>query len=235
MNFCILFCERVPSKSADNHWFSNTFIIWNWPLWGLVWNSSIVQCYKQSFYWDYVDHFSLYNKYENKFFTKVLRTISRRHYTEPTQLSCNWRIKIMFHIICHCLCYFTWGRSLLLFPLYYTCLSTEWGMISLCHCISLRLTANQTTHCLKSLAPFCGYIWPVTLMLQTTIHFTIWRHFVQTCPWDSKYKLLSNRVATGQGKVREIQGQGKVGILEFVREIWNFVESQGNSKKVREI
>ena len=44
------------------------------------------------------------------------------------------------------------------------------------------------------------------------------------------------RVATGQGKVREIQGQGKSqGILEFVREIWNFVESQGNSRKVREI
>ena len=28
-----------------------------------------------------------------------------------------------------------------------------------------------------------------------------------------------DRVATGQGKVREIQGQG---ILELVREIWNF-------------
>ena len=36
------------------------------------------------------------------------------------------------------------------------------------------------------------------------------------------------RVATGQGKVMEIQGQGKVGILEFVMKILNFVESQGN-------
>ena len=42
----------------------------------------------------------------------------------------------------------------------------------------------------------------------------------------------TNRVATGQGKVREIQGQG---ILELVREIWNFVESQGNLWKVGEI
>ena len=40
------------------------------------------------------------------------------------------------------------------------------------------------------------------------------------------------RVVTGQGKVREIQGHG---ILEFVKEIWNFVESQGNLRKVREI
>ena len=40
------------------------------------------------------------------------------------------------------------------------------------------------------------------------------------------------RVATGQGKVRKIQGQG---ILEFVMEIWNFGESQGNLRKVREI
>ena len=33
---------------------------------------------------------------------------------------------------------------------------------------------------------------------------------------------------TGQRKVREIQGHG---ILEFVREIWNSVKSQGNSGK----
>ena len=32
-------------------------------------------------------------------------------------------------------------------------------------------------------------------------------------------------------KSREIQGQGKVEILEFVREIWNFVKSQGNLRK----
>ena len=45
-----------------------------------------------------------------------------------------------------------------------------------------------------------------------------------------------SRVATGQGKVREIQGQGlSQGILEFVTEILNFVESQGNTRKVREI
>ena len=43
---------------------------------------------------------------------------------------------------------------------------------------------------------------------------------------------IIDRVATGQGKVREIQGQG---ISELVREIWNFVESQGNLRKVREI
>ena len=44
------------------------------------------------------------------------------------------------------------------------------------------------------------------------------------------------RVTTGQGKVRKIQGSGKgQGIFEFVREIWNFVESQGNLRKVRVI
>ena len=32
-------------------------------------------------------------------------------------------------------------------------------------------------------------------------------------------------------KSREIQGQGKVEIFEFVREIWNFVKSQGNLRK----
>ena len=30
-------------------------------------------------------------------------------------------------------------------------------------------------------------------------------------------------------------GHKPQGILEFVREIWNFVESEGNSRKVREI
>ena len=41
------------------------------------------------------------------------------------------------------------------------------------------------------------------------------------------------RVATGQGKVREIQGQGKV--MEFKNFSMNFVESQGNRRKVWEI
>ena len=41
-----------------------------------------------------------------------------------------------------------------------------------------------------------------------------------------------DRVATGQGKVREIQGQG---ILELVREIWNFEKGQGILELVREI
>ena len=36
------------------------------------------------------------------------------------------------------------------------------------------------------------------------------------------------RVATGQGNSRSGKSQG---ILEFVREIWNFVESQGNLRK----
>ena len=35
-----------------------------------------------------------------------------------------------------------------------------------------------------------------------------------------------------QGNSRSGKSQG---ILEFVREIWNFVESQGNLRKVREI
>ena len=44
----------------------------------------------------------------------------------------------------------------------------------------------------------------------------------QGCHWSGK----------SQGNSRSGKSQG---ILEFVREIWNFVESQGNSKKVREI
>ena len=39
---------------------------------------------------------------------------------------------------------------------------------------------------------------------------------------------------TGLPLVRERSGKSQ-GILEFVREIWNFVESQGNLRKVREI
>ena len=45
---------------------------------------------------------------------------------------------------------------------------------------------------------------------------------LQGCHWSGK----------SQGNSRSGKSQG---ILEFVREIWNFVESQGNSKKVREI
>ena len=44
--------------------------------------------------------------------------------------------------------------------------------------------------------------------------------------------LYTVRVATGQGNSRSGKSQG---ILEFVREIWNFVEGQGNLRKVREI
>ena len=46
--------------------------------------------------------------------------------------------------------------------------------------------------------------------------------FTQGCHWSGK----------SQGNSRSGKSQG---ILEFVREIWNFVESQGNSRKVREI
>ena len=46
--------------------------------------------------------------------------------------------------------------------------------------------------------------------------------YQQGCHWSGK----------SQGNSRSGKSQG---ILEFVREIWNFVESQGNSKKVREI
>ena len=45
---------------------------------------------------------------------------------------------------------------------------------------------------------------------------------VQGCHWSGK----------SQGNSRSGKSQG---ILEFVREIWNFVESQGNLRKVREI
>ena len=61
--------------------------------------------------------------------------------------------------------------------------------------------------------------------LRTSRHAS---YFQKIMKWIS----YTYRVATGQGKVREIQGHG---ILKFVREIWNFVESQGNSRKVREI
>ena len=44
----------------------------------------------------------------------------------------------------------------------------------------------------------------------------------QGCHWSGKC----------QGNSRSGKSQG---ILEFVREIWNFIESQGNSRKVREI
>ena len=47
-------------------------------------------------------------------------------------------------------------------------------------------------------------------------------YHVQGCHWSGE----------SQGNSRSGKSQG---ILEFVREIWNFVESQGNSRKVREI
>ena len=47
-------------------------------------------------------------------------------------------------------------------------------------------------------------------------------HLCQGCHWSGK----------SQGNTRSGKSQG---ILEFVREIWNFIESQGNSRKVREI
>ena len=45
------------------------------------------------------------------------------------------------------------------FPFNNTCLSTKLG-ISFCLCICFGLTANQTTHNLKSLALFYGYVRP---------------------------------------------------------------------------
>ena len=47
-------------------------------------------------------------------------------------------------------------------------------------------------------------------------------HRYQGCHWSGK----------SQGNSRSGKSQG---ILEFVREIWNFVGSQGNSRKIREI
>ena len=46
--------------------------------------------------------------------------------------------------------------------------------------------------------------------------------YIQGCHWSGE--------SQGNSKSRKSQG-----ILEFVREILNFVESQGNSRKVREI
>ena len=51
------------------------------------------------------------------------------------------------------------GGELITFPFNNTCLSTEWGMISFCLCIYFELTANQTTHSLKSLALFYVYVY----------------------------------------------------------------------------
>ena len=55
-----------------------------------------------------------------------------------------------------------------------------------------------------------------------------------TLPW-YQFHFIYSRVATGQGKVGNSRSGKSQGILEFVREIWNFVESQGNLRKVREI
>ena len=51
---------------------------------------------------------------------------------------------------------------------------------------------------------------------------TLISNIYQGCHWSGK----------SQGNSRSGKSQG---ILEFVREIWNFVESQENSRKVREI
>ena len=51
--------------------------------------------------------------------------------------------------ICYWSHHFTCVSNSLFSPL-----STIWGIISFCHCISFGLLANQTTHSLKSLALF---------------------------------------------------------------------------------
>ena len=77
---------------------------------------------------------------------KVLRTrvISERHIIERTTGTC-FILSAIGYVISHEV-----GIHL----------STGCGVISFCHCISLRLIANQTTHSLKSLAPFYGNVWP---------------------------------------------------------------------------
>ena len=51
-------------------------------------------------------------------------------------------------------------EEFIIIPISVTYLSTGWGMIFFCHCISLRLIANQTMQSLKFLAPFYGYVRP---------------------------------------------------------------------------
>ena len=55
------------------------------------------------------------------------------------------------------------GDEFIIFPLNFTCLSQECGIISSCHCIYFGLRANQTTHSLKS--------WPLRngLVLKTLV------------------------------------------------------------------
>ena len=68
------------------------------------------------------------------------------------------------------------------------------------------------------------YMYDVWCILNKRIKCTVILKFVnyQGCHWSGK----------SQGNSRSGKSQG---ILEFVREIWNFVESQGNSRKVRDI
>ena len=42
---------------------------------------------------------------------------------------------------------------------HYSYLSTGWGVTSFCGSINLRYIANQTTHSLKSLAQYYGYVY----------------------------------------------------------------------------
>ena len=43
---------------------------------------------------------------------------------------------------------FHMSEEFIIFPFNYTYLSKEWDVITFCHCISLRLIANQTMHSL---------------------------------------------------------------------------------------
>ena len=61
-----------------------------------------------------------------------------------------------------------------------------------------------------------------SLVMIERIKLCISYKYRQGCHWSGK----------SQGNSRSGKSQG---ILEFVREIWNFVGSQGNSRKVREI
>ena len=86
-----------------------------------------------------------YRKYEHSFFTKVLRTraISERDIIE-CHLSDNRQIKKHVSFYLPLVMLFHMREELIIFPLNYICLSTEWDMISFCPCICFALTANQT-------------------------------------------------------------------------------------------
>ena len=70
-----------------------------------------------------------------------------------------------------------------------------------------------------SCLPLTNYSLSVRLSVDLYIPYST---LLQGCHWSGK----------SQGNSRSGKSQG---ILEFVREIWNFVESQGNSRKVMEI